>query len=906
LWGSDLIQRDRLCDLLDERRRVAVIRAPIGYGKSVLLDQWLSSRSVDHQRIMLVSVDESDAEPAAFWQAVTAAVEAGSEAENESRRSQPRTQAATPTPVHLAELIERLREPLTLVMDRFEQMSDPQIVRDLVALIENSEHLHLILLGRTISGIDDLSQCRVPTTLISEADLAFTPEETGWALDEVDSTLSEGDLAAVHRELRGWPLAVGQLVRLLNDAQPQPQLARAMVVAATRACELLASATGIDPRHIGVLSMAKDLDLDVATALLAVDFDGEVTNTEAGLDPAMFLDLLQRNGSFSHTERALAGELTTIHWSPALRRVLHNDFVRQSPDLALRLDATLAEWYASHDAAGLAFVHAARAGQWDLVLALFEGHSTSLLEIEWGEFTNAIATAPYDVIATSAAGIAWRTIALHLPIDPRANPDPRTLTTAESAAIGQSPRAREMLEAQFWQLVLYRRRGMFEQAATASDNAHTIMQEAMTTRASDVAGLQSLVLTHSALLHEILGEFRAAIAEFGQAYELAPMSELSFSAADAAGKVAMSYAMLGDEHNASIWLQREAVAPVSKGSVAPYVRSAGLIARALVASVTLQADQCSAVVDTLHQIAHHDELWPFVAFARKRQALIWGDRENALDELENLGASPDLFPVSPTAGGVETWLLPAAKAELLMALGRGNHAKAVLDAADHDHPLLGLARTRLALLSGDNEAAIAFANAVGDRQAGYEHRGVFPADRVRTVYAPQSWQLTSPLQRLETLIILGMANYRLGATDTGADLLRRAVNQAQRLGSLLPFARVPRDELFAIADHVPSLAELLRDQAFGTTPEIYPASVNLVVLTERERAILEGFSAGLSLREIASANYVSTNTIKTQTRTLYRKLHANSRHEAVATASALQLLDRSASIDPDRRLRALS
>ena len=50
-------------------------------------------------------------------------------------------------------------------------------------------------------------------------------------------------------------------------------------------------------------------------------------------------------------------------------------------------------------------------------------------------------------------------------------------------------------------------------------------------------------------------------------------------------------------------------------------------------------------------------------------------------------------------------------------------------------------------------------------------------------------------------------------------------------------------------------------------------------------------AAGLSRREIGARLYISLNTVKTQTRELYRKLDATSRADAVARAESLGLLD---------------
>jgi LuxR family maltose regulon positive regulatory protein len=52
-------------------------------------------------------------------------------------------------------------------------------------------------------------------------------------------------------------------------------------------------------------------------------------------------------------------------------------------------------------------------------------------------------------------------------------------------------------------------------------------------------------------------------------------------------------------------------------------------------------------------------------------------------------------------------------------------------------------------------------------------------------------------------------------------------------------------------------------------------------LTAREIEVLRRLTSPLSLGEIASELYLSPNTVKTHTATLYRKLGARSRSEAV-------------------------
>ena len=325
---------------------------------------------------------------------------------------------------------------------------------------------------------------------------------------------------------------------------------------------------------------------------------------------------------------------------------------------------------------------------------------------------HALVMAPQEVFSSNTGASVMKTIALDLPIDSQDLADPQRLSPVEADDVARSPDARKALESQLCLLTLYRTRYLFDQAAIANNNVKAIMGDALVSRTNEVAGLQSVSLLHGALLSELMGESGTAILELKKAHSSATWSEFSFSAAEAAGKLAMSYAMLGDLRKASAWLQQEAVSAGPEALFDPSIRCAGTIASALVAARSLQGDRCAAALLSLDQTSNEDELWPFVAYTRALYALVWGDSCNTLDELDDAWIQPHLLDVADTQGGVASPLVATAKAELLMALGRGNHAKVILDGHPDVHPLLSVARARLALLTGDNDEAIALANLV--------------------------------------------------------------------------------------------------------------------------------------------------------------------------------------------------
>jgi LuxR family maltose regulon positive regulatory protein len=79
----------------------------------------------------------------------------------------------------------------------------------------------------------------------------------------------------------------------------------------------------------------------------------------------------------------------------------------------------------------------------------------------------------------------------------------------------------------------------------------------------------------------------------------------------------------------------------------------------------------------------------------------------------------------------------------------------------------------------------------------------------------------------------------------------------------------------------------------GTTPMLPAApAAPLVVerLSAREREVLTHASGMLSTAEIAAEMFLSVNTVKTHLRSIYRKLSATHRSEAVRRARQLELI----------------
>jgi LuxR family maltose regulon positive regulatory protein len=136
----------------------------------------------------------------------------------------------------------------------------------------------------------------------------------------------------------------------------------------------------------------------------------------------------------------------------------------------------------------------------------------------------------------------------------------------------------------------------------------------------------------------------------------------------------------------------------------------------------------------------------------------------------------------------------------------------------------------------------------------------------------RKWSGLSPWPKLE--ILLRLAPVLAGAGDRAGS------------AALLKEARQLLDSLPLGTDAQRARLERLERQLAGRSrPEISGEP-----LTERERDVLRMLQGTMSLRDIGRELYLSPNTIKTHTRTLYRKLGVSDRKDAVAKGRELGLI----------------
>lgn len=277
----------------------------------------------------------------------------------------------------------------------------------------------------------------------------------------------------------------------------------------------------------------------------------------------------------------------------------------------------------------------------------------------------------------------------------------------------------------------------------------------------------------------------------------------------------------------------------------------------------------------------------------------------ALERFDAVTARRHLAEAAQKRRVNEHWLV-VAETEALAALVAGEAAEGLagLEAAESlrgaesrsAHARRQLARIRglLHLSLGDLDAAEAIA-----------HRDARGADarieRARVALARgQSGSALKELKSIAGVALPPRKTAEAAALEVAvltryahdarvAALARRLGAQLSRTGLRLPLAVLPPDDLDRVLQALSRAGyeTPARDVPHSLLMQDQPAAV---ALTTRERAVLDRLPHEATVSELAQRLGVSPNTVKSQLRTLYRKLGVTSREDAIAVALDRHLL----------------
>jgi LuxR family maltose regulon positive regulatory protein len=214
----DLVPRPRLVERLSRSRRLTLISAPPGFGKTTLLAAWLDVAARAERPVAWVSLEESERQADSFWTYVVTALDAAAPGVGTS--ALPTLQAANP-PIQtvLATVLNELGAlpgGLDLVLDDYHLADGPGIANDMAFLLDHLPPQVRLVISTRADPTLPLARLRARGELVEvrAADLRFTLDEVAAYLNEVIGLdLTASDLAALEGRTEGW-IAALQLAAL--------------------------------------------------------------------------------------------------------------------------------------------------------------------------------------------------------------------------------------------------------------------------------------------------------------------------------------------------------------------------------------------------------------------------------------------------------------------------------------------------------------------------------------------------------------------------------------------------------------------------------------------------------------------------------------------------------------------
>jgi LuxR family maltose regulon positive regulatory protein len=868
-----LIDRGDLLAALDRAaaRKVTIISAPAGSGKTSLLRTW-AGRPGQPRRLALVQVQRDQRDAQQFWLALLGAVRhaTGANSGAELPAATPGFNASAMAGRVLSELAET-HGGVTLVIDDLHELTAPGAHTQLTRLLTNlPPHVHAILTTRHDVRLR-LHQLRLAGELaeIRAADLRFTERETRELLDASGIALSDPGAALLHQRTEGWAAGL-RLAALSLAGHPDPE-------------RFVTAFSGSD-RTVAEYLLAEMLDRqppDVKDLLLRTSLLDRVNGELAGLltgrpgSEQILLSLEDANAFVV----SLDPERTWFRYHHLFADFLRLELRRTLPEEAPKLHRRAAVWFTLQGQVVNAIRHTQAAGDWAEAARLLADYSFSLTLDGQAQTMQVLLRAfPPGGDHPELALVRATVDLLQGHLDQAA----AHLAFAETHADTAPPERRHRLQVAVasLQLSLARRRGhragVIEQArflaSPITGPSHEDIALGSDLRAVALMNLGtaeawSLEPPDAPDAERHLREGTVLAREIGRPYlEVACLAQLGF-----ASLVLHSFATT-QRHC------REAIALAERhGWGTEPVIAPSLIMLAGTMIWTGEFDEGERWLQRTRQALQTDTGPDIRLLLHQTAGLLHAGRGRHHEALEEFGAAEYLGSQLADSQALATrttrWLL-ATQARL----GMTGEARAALAALDDERASSGEIRNARAVICLAEGAPAAALAAVADVLDGT---------------APVLGSVTV----MEAHLLAGLAHRELGDQRAASQATEQALALAESDRLVLPFAMtgsaglleaLPRHE----TAHAALLADIL-DVLHGSSPaakEHSSSSPPAEELSPGELRVLRYLPTNLSRPEIAGELSVSLNTVSTHLRSIYAKLQVRDRSSAVRRARELRLL----------------
>jgi LuxR family transcriptional regulator, maltose regulon positive regulatory protein len=207
-----LVPRPRLMDRLEAglQRKLTLIAAPAGYGKTTLVSAWHATAPGSAWPLAWLSLDVGDNDVARFWSyAITAlqTLHAGLGADALALLQSPQPAPLTTVLTLLINALAALPAPVALVLDDYHAITAPAIHQSLTFLLEHQPpQLRLVIISRVDPPLPLMRlRARGELTEVRAADLGFTTDEVETLFNQLlGLRLAAEEVAALAARTEGW------------------------------------------------------------------------------------------------------------------------------------------------------------------------------------------------------------------------------------------------------------------------------------------------------------------------------------------------------------------------------------------------------------------------------------------------------------------------------------------------------------------------------------------------------------------------------------------------------------------------------------------------------------------------------------------------------------------------------